>query len=225
MPRPTRRNDLDDLPDDRPRGRTPKPPFAGTLMAAVGFGVTLIIGGVIGFAAGRSPREVEKPRSLEVAENTPKPVVKPPAATPPKPVPKPPVTKPTPTPKPAPPKPKPTPKPAEREPPEPEPKPTPKPPETTPKMSLVSFEKDVLPIFKGKCNLCHGDAGNPKGDLDLKTLARAVRGGDNGPGATPGKLDNSLIWTRIDDGTMPPKEKMTDAEKKTIKDWILSGAK
>ena len=227
MPRPNRREDLEDLedlPKDRPHTRNPKPSFAGTLAAAAGFGVLLIIGGVIGFAAGRSPREVEKPRSLEVAENKPavdktpvvpptppKPVVKSPV---PKPVPKAPIAKPVPKPKP------PEPEPKKPDPPKPEPK---KP--DPPAMSLVSFEKDVLPIFKGKCNLCHGDAGSPKGDLDLRTLARAARGGDNGPGATAGKLDASLIWTRIDDGTMPPKEKMTDAEKKTIKDWILSGAK
>lgn len=223
MPRPSRRDDLDDR---RPQGKAQPPSFAGTLLAAVGFGVTLIIGGVIGFTAGRSPREVEKPRSLELAENTP-----PPVTPPPKPVTKQPVPKPTPKPpviKPKPKPPEPEPKKPELKKPDPEPKkPDPKPPQPTPKMSLVSFDKDVLPIFKAKCNVCHGDAGNPKGDLDLRTLARALRGGDNGPGAKPGNLDDSQIWVTVENGSMPPagKEKLTDAEKKTIKDWILSGAK
>lgn len=226
MPRADHRDDWDDRSDDdRPLRGGAKPGFGGTLLAACGFGLTLIVGGVIGFAAGRAPREVEKPRSLELAENTP-PVVKPPVVEPP-------TSTPTPTPKPEVKKPvvkKPEP---EKPDPEPEPKkPDPKPP-APPKVVVpfpgakVLFTKDVLPIFKAKCNQCHGEVGNPKGDLDLRTLAMALRGGDNGTGAKPGKPDDSQIWLSIDSGAMPPagKEKLTAAEMKTVKNWILTGAK
>lgn len=107
-------------------------------------------------------------------------------------------------------------------------KPDPKP--APPKAEPVSYEKQVLPIFKTKCLTCHGDP-QVKGGIDLRTLAKAVEGGDTGPGATPGKPDDSQIWVRLLDtgAPMPPpgsgKEKLTPAELKLVKDWILSGAK
>jgi outer membrane biosynthesis protein TonB len=121
--------------------------------------------------------------------------------------------------KPAPLQPKPEPK--KPDPPKPEPK-KPEPPAAM----AISYEKQVLPIFKAKCNLCHGDA-QKKADVDLRTLASAVKGGSSGDGAVPAKPEKSSIWLAIDDGSMPPpgKEKLTDAEKKLVKDWILSGAK
>ena len=220
MPRPDRRDEWDDRPSDaRPPRRKGSASFGATLLAAAGFGLTLIAGGVIGFAAGRSPREVEKPKVIELADNTP-PAVKPPVVPPPTPTPelkpKPEVKKP-PEPKKEPPKKQPDP-PKKVDPPT---------PPVNPPAGMVSFQKEVFPIFKAKCSICHGDVKGPKGDLDLRTLAGALKGGDNGAGAKPGKPDDSTIWKSIDDGTMPPagKEKLTAAEMKTIKDWILAGAK
>jgi hypothetical protein len=105
------------------------------------------------------------------------------------------------------------------------PKPEPKKPEP-PKVELVSYERQVFPIFKAKCLTCHGDP-QRKAGLDLKTVATAVMGGESGAGAVPGKPDDSSIWQSIADGSMPPagKEKLTEPEKKLVKDWILSGAK
>lgn len=121
------------------------------------------------------------------------------------------------------PDPKPTPKP---EPKKPEPKkPEPKKPDP-PKSEPISYEKQVFPIFKAKCLMCHGGA-QVKADVDLKTHASAVKGGSSGDGAVPGKPDKSSLWLAIEDGSMPPagKEKLTDAEKKIVKEWILGGAK
>src|SRR5262249_52299845 len=105
------------------------------------------------------------------------------------------------------------------------PKPEPKKPDP-PKAEMVSYEKQVFAIFRTKCLTCHGDP-TIKGGLDLKTLKSALAGGDSGAGAVPGKPDDSPIWTTIADGSMPKgnKEKLTEAEKKIVKDWILSGAK
>lgn len=108
----------------------------------------------------------------------------------------------------------------------PEPKKTPE-PKATPMVKEVLFVKDVLPIFKSKCNLCHGDTKNPKQDLDLRTVASILKGGDNGPGVKAGDLKSGTVWQSIEDDSMPPagKERLTDAEKVVIRNWILSGAK
>jgi hypothetical protein len=116
-----------------------------------------------------------------------------------------------------------------------EPKTEPKtPPKTEPKtepkkvMEMVSFDQKIKPIFRAKCTVCHGDP-TIKGKLDLRTLAAIKKGGDSGTGFDPGNLAGSLIWTRIEDKDMPMppdgKEKLTPAEMKLIKDWILSGGK
>jgi hypothetical protein len=116
------------------------------------------------------------------------------------------------------PKKEPTPEPKKKE---PEPSPEPKP------VVAVAFDKEILPIFKSKCMLCHGDTKSPKGGVDLRTLASIRKPADNGDALVPGNLMKSLIWATIDDGTMPPADKpqLTDAEKTKIKNWILSGGK
>ena len=132
------------------------------------------------------------------------------------------VPKPTPEPTP-PPEPKPEPKPA----PKPEPKPVPKPDPKKPAVAAVTFVKDVAPIFKSKCNICHGDTKGVKGGLNLLTLAAVTKGGDSGPGVVGGDPKRGSVWTSIEDMQMPPSDKpqLTEAEKKTIENWILAGAK
>ena len=100
-------------------------------------------------------------------------------------------------------------------------------PKATPVVKEVLFAKEVLPIFKAKCTICHGDTKFPKQDLDLRTLASITKGGDGGPGVKAGDLKGGTIWASIDDGSMPPPDKtqLTEAEKAIIRNWILSGAK
>lgn len=108
----------------------------------------------------------------------------------------------------------------------PEPKKTPE-PKATPMVKEVLFAKEVLPIFKAKCTICHGDTKGPKNDLDLRSIAAITKGGDNGPGVKGGDLKTGTVWQSIEDGSMPPagKEQLTEAEKMIIRNWILSGAK
>ena len=114
--------------------------------------------------------------------------------------------------------------------PKPEPKKTEpkKPPE--PKKAAapaVTFAKDVQKVFAAHCTSCHGAAGNPKYGLDLRTLEAVKKGGDGGEVVKPGEPDASPLWVSINEGTMPPpnKPKMTEREKKLVKDWIEAGAK
>src|SRR5262249_13938353 len=89
----------------------------------------------------------------------------------------------------------------------------------------VSFQKDVLPIFREYCLNCHGGGkGKPKGDVDLRTLA-AIVNPKNPPILTSGKPEKSAIYSQIVDGAMPPEGRRPGkGETEVIRDWIVAGA-
>jgi hypothetical protein len=93
-------------------------------------------------------------------------------------------------------------------------------------LSAVSFQKDVLPIFRTYCLNCHGSGtGKPKGEVDLRTVASIMKGG-GGPIIEVGKPEKSVIYTSIVDGAMPPDGKRPGkGETEVIRNWILGGAK
>jgi mono/diheme cytochrome c family protein len=95
-----------------------------------------------------------------------------------------------------------------------------------PPARLITFEADVSPIFRANCWRCHGEK-SLKGELDLRSLAGVMKGGESGPVIVPGKPDESLLFEKVHDGEMPPakKERLADAEMKTIRLWIENGAK
>lgn len=78
----------------------------------------------------------------------------------------------------------------------------------------VLFARKVLPLFKARCIVCHGE--NPeklKGDFDMRTRASLLEGGERGrPSIVPGEPLQSPLYpaaTReYDDdwAAMPPKE-------------------
>jgi mono/diheme cytochrome c family protein len=91
----------------------------------------------------------------------------------------------------------------------------------------VSYEKDVLPIFKASCVSCH-KADKKKGKLDMSTYADLRKGGKQGDPIKPGDPAKSLIVEMISgkEPEMPEKgDKLTDAQVKVISDWIQRGAK
>ena len=91
----------------------------------------------------------------------------------------------------------------------------------------VSFEKDVMPIFKASCISCH-KADKKKGKLDMSTYADLRKGGKQGDPIKPGDPAKSLIVEMISgkEPEMPEKgDKLTEAQVKVISDWIKQGAK
>jgi hypothetical protein len=97
----------------------------------------------------------------------------------------------------------------------------------------VDFARDVRPILSDKCFLCHGpDARQRQGGLRLDVKDLAFGAGDSGAVAIrPGKPDDSELVRRVfahdADERMPPtssKKTLTDAEKKTLRDWVAQGA-
>ena len=96
-------------------------------------------------------------------------------------------------------------------------------------VKLISFQKDVLPIFDARCVECHG-ADKVKGDLRLDTAAGIFTGDRSWWTVEPGNAEKSILVERIvlpadDPDVMPPKGDMLDAAQiKTIRDWINQGA-
>ncbi len=106
------------------------------------------------------------------------------------------------------------------------PKPAPPEPEPPRPAQAVKFDTHILPIFQAKCITCHS-AKPRKGELDLRTLQSAMKGGENGAGILPGDPDSSTVWKYIARDKMPPRgsAKLTPNEKTLIQQWIAAGAK
>jgi mono/diheme cytochrome c family protein len=91
----------------------------------------------------------------------------------------------------------------------------------------VSFEKDVMPIFKASCINCHKPE-KKKGKLDMSTYAALMKGGKEGNPVKPGNPAKSLLIEMISgkEPEMPEKgDKLTEAQVKIIATWIQQGAK
>ena len=86
---------------------------------------------------------------------------------------------------------------------------------------MLTFEKDVRPIFKAYCLDCHGGGEALKGHLDLRLKRFAERGGDSGPAVVAGRPEESLLIERLKNGEMPPGEKKVPPEQiALIERWI-----
>jgi hypothetical protein len=92
-------------------------------------------------------------------------------------------------------------------------------------------EHEVRGILQARCVVCHGGL-QKMGGLDLRTVASRRRGGKSGPALVPGKPEESLLYTKIVRGQMPPEKESkalavelpTDAETAKIRAWIAAGA-
>jgi hypothetical protein len=94
----------------------------------------------------------------------------------------------------------------------------------------VDFERDVLPVFKGRCFSCH-DARKQRSSFRLDVRSLAFKGGESGKRAlVPGKPEQSDLFLRIgstdDEVRMPPTGKrLTARQVASIREWIKQGAK
>lgn len=92
----------------------------------------------------------------------------------------------------------------------------------------LTFDKDILPIFKKACIKCHG-AEKQKGGLRIDSKSHILKGADGMPVAINGKPENSSLYGRIilpgsSDEVMPPNGNVlskTDTEK--VRKWIAGG--
>ena len=91
----------------------------------------------------------------------------------------------------------------------------------------VSFEKDILVIFRAECLSCHNED-DRQGDLDLSTYNAVLDGGASGAVIDPGDPDESLLYqlvAHLNQPSMPPESPMISLESvELIKKWISEGA-
>ncbi|MEO1527379.1 MAG: c-type cytochrome domain-containing protein [Planctomycetota bacterium] len=102
---------------------------------------------------------------------------------------------------------------------------TPEPTPSTPTPAMgVSFTKEVAPILNSKCGRCHVQGS--RGGFSLSSYAVLMKGPREGVVVFPGDAIGSRLIETIETGDMPRGgPKVTPAELKTLKDWVLQGAK
>jgi hypothetical protein len=91
----------------------------------------------------------------------------------------------------------------------------------------VSYTKDILPILRSRCTICHGV--DEKGGFKLDTYENLMAGGKSGAVITPGSPPKSHLVARIE-GTEKPRmpldaPPLSGTERFTIREWVLQGAK
>ncbi len=91
--------------------------------------------------------------------------------------------------------------------------------------AVPDFAKEVQPVLLAKCLKCHG-GDDPKGNLDLRSKAGMLAGGDSGPALDAKDAGKSLLLARVTAGEMPPKESpsLTAEETALLKAWIEAGS-
>jgi formylglycine-generating enzyme required for sulfatase activity/mono/diheme cytochrome c family protein len=83
----------------------------------------------------------------------------------------------------------------------------------------VDFRADVAPIFEQYCVECH-HAGNTKADLEMSSRKDLL----DHRAIVPGKPDQSVLYTMMKDGLMPPGKRLSDAQLATVRNWIAQDA-
>ena len=89
---------------------------------------------------------------------------------------------------------------------------------------VLTFEKDLKTLLKNYCLECHGREAREAG-LDLRSVELMLVGGESGPALVPGNPEESLLFSMVLDGHMPPDGKMPDPrETNLLARWIRQGA-
>lgn len=89
---------------------------------------------------------------------------------------------------------------------------------------FISFSQHIAPIFEKRCVGCH-NMKTASGRLNLESFPDLARGGESGAVFKRHDADSSLLWSKIEDGSMPKDaDPLTKSEVALIKQWIQVGA-
>jgi len=89
----------------------------------------------------------------------------------------------------------------------------------------VDYSTEIQPIFNNSCTSCH-QYGNTSGGLNLTSYSGVMASSNSGTSVVPGDHANSLLWQRVNDGSMPGSNQpdLTADEINLIAQWIDEGA-
>ena len=92
----------------------------------------------------------------------------------------------------------------------------------------LTYDEDVLPIFRANCATCH-NADRQEGGLNLVQFPALMQGGGSGEVLDPGDGEYSYLYmlaAHESEPVMPPGgQKLAAADLETLKDWIDAGAR
>jgi hypothetical protein len=93
----------------------------------------------------------------------------------------------------------------------------------------ISFALDIAPVLAKSCVGCHGTQ-QPRGNLNMSTMAQLIKGGDRGDPILPGKPADSLLIKKLkgtaEGARMPQRAQPLDQVTMTkFETWIAEGAR
>ncbi|MGB4707810.1 MAG: c-type cytochrome domain-containing protein [Fuerstiella sp.] len=89
---------------------------------------------------------------------------------------------------------------------------------------FVSFSQHIAPIFAKKCVACHNRR-TASGRLNMDSFAALAKGGESGAAFESHSAESSLLWSMIEDGSMPKDaDPLSKDELALIRQWIEVGA-
>jgi len=86
----------------------------------------------------------------------------------------------------------------------------------------VDYESQIQTIFNTSCTSCHL-YGSQNG-LNLTTYSGVMTGGNAGAAIVAGDHANSLLWVKVNNGSMPPSGNLSSDQVNLIAEWIDEGA-
>src|SRR5829696_4142734 len=87
---------------------------------------------------------------------------------------------------------------------------------------LEFFEREVKPILKANCVVCHGGEKKVQSKFDLTSREGVLKGGEIGVAVSLDKLDESPLLEAINYESleMPPKGKLPQAQIDVLTKWV-----
>ncbi|TWW08142.1 hypothetical protein E3A20_27300, partial [Planctomyces bekefii] len=89
--------------------------------------------------------------------------------------------------------------------------------------AVALWSQQVQPLFDQYCVKCHGPLEQHSG-LELDSAAAVLKGADGGAVVVPGKPEDSRLFQYLAAGSephMPPGKQLTEAQQKSVQQWIL----
>ena len=90
----------------------------------------------------------------------------------------------------------------------------------------AQLERAALEVFKLHCAGCHSGS-SPTAGLDLTSVPALLKGSQRGPVVVKGASENSILYQKVSDRTMPPPglgQPLSSDQIEAIRKWIDTGA-